>query len=403
MGKVVRSRLGRWIVGLGVAAALLAGLALAAGLLVRAYAPAISRERLEAALADALGRPVSIESVALSVWLGRAEIRNVRVGPSPGEGSEPILHLGRGELRVGISSLWRRQLVLSTILLEDVSLRLSGSSQAAPSPVLDIPETLEVGPVTVHIGTLRIERGNLLYRDEARGLTAEVRELRATARPARRGIDVRLSLAAFSLQTPDVRETLTEVEGSGWIHQDLVSITTLAGRWQDRPLRVAGEIRHPFTAADFTLRVQGEVDLAQVSQRIKPAWPLAGVATTEVDVRGLITAPQISGQLSVPNLTAGPIQARAVAIRGQWSQAETDLQVRTDVDLALLGAALKTGAPLSLHHQLCRLGHGGVRIDGYGRLSHYHLYWNLIYGTPAPFGCSLVQAVGYVVLGDYAD
>jgi len=347
VGEVARSRLRRWIVRLCVAGAILAGLALAAALALRAYAPALSRDRLEAALTEGLGRPVRIESVALSVWLGRAEIRNLRVEPGPGEGSEPILRLGRGELRVGISSLWRRQLVLSTILLEDISLRLSGSSQDAPPPVLDIPETLEFGPVTVRIGTLRVERGHLLYRDEARGLTAEVRDLRATARPARRGIDARLSLAALSLQTPDFRETLTEVEGSGWIHQDLLSITTLAGRWQDRPLRLAGEIRHPFTAADFTLRVQGEVDLAQVSQRIKPAWPLAGVATTEVDVRGPIKAPQISGQLSIPRLTAGPIQARDVAIRGQWNQAEIDLRVRTDVDLALLAAGLKTPWPLA--------------------------------------------------------
>jgi uncharacterized protein involved in outer membrane biogenesis len=341
------SRLRRWIVRLCVAGAILVGLALAAAFALRAYAPALSRDRLEAALTEGLGRPVRIESVALSVWLGRAEIRNLRVEPGPGEGSEPILRLGRGELRVGISSLWRRQLVLSTFLLEDVSLRLSGSSQDAPAPVLDIPETLEFGPVTVRIGTLRVERGHLLYRDEARGLTAEVRDLRATARPARRGIDARLSLAALSLQTPDLRETLTEVEGSGWIHQDLLSITTLAGRWQDRPLRLVGEIRHPFTAADVTLRVQGEVDLAQVSQRIKPAWPLAGVATTELDVRGPIKAPQISGRLSVPRLTAGPIQARDVAIRGQWSQAEIDLRVRTDVDLALLGAGLKTPWPLA--------------------------------------------------------
>jgi hypothetical protein len=173
------------------------------------------------------------------------------VEPDPGEGTDPILHLGRAELRVGISSLWRRQIVLSTILLQDVSLRVIGSRRQASSPPLEVPDTLEIGPVTVRIGTVRIERSRALYRDEGRGLDVEVQGLDATLRPVRRGVDASLRLAALSLQTPDLRETLTDVEGSGWVHQDLVSIRALAGRWQDRPLRLAGEIRHT-TAAVMT-------------------------------------------------------------------------------------------------------------------------------------------------------
>jgi len=74
VGEIARSRLRRWIVWLVVAGTLLGSLALAAALLLRAYAPALTRERLEAALAKGLGRPVRIESVALSAWLARAEI-----------------------------------------------------------------------------------------------------------------------------------------------------------------------------------------------------------------------------------------------------------------------------------------------------------------------------------------
>ena len=67
----------------------------------------------------------------------------------PGEGTEPLLRLGQGELHIGISSLWRRQLVLSTILLQDLEVRLSGPGRDAarrPSTFLD---TFEIGPVTV--------------------------------------------------------------------------------------------------------------------------------------------------------------------------------------------------------------------------------------------------------------
>jgi len=206
---------------------------------------------------------------------------------------------------------------MSTILLQDVSLRVTGSSRDPASPPLDVPDTLELGPITVRIGTVRIERGNIIYRDEERALDVGVQGLHAALRPVRRGIDMDLRLTSLSVRTAGVDEMVTNVEGSGWVHQDLVSIRALAGRWQDRPLRAAGEIRHPFTAADFDLRVEGEVDLAQVSERVKPPLPLAGVANAKADVRGPVKAPQISGQLSVPRLTAGPIQAQDVAIRGK--------------------------------------------------------------------------------------
>ncbi|MBP2672186.1 MAG: AsmA family protein, partial [candidate division NC10 bacterium] len=169
MGNVARWLRRRWIVCLVVGGALLAGLALAAALLLRAYAPSLSRERLEAALSEGLGRPVRIESVVLSLWLARAEIGNLRVEPGPGEGTEPILRVGRVEIRVGISSLWRRQIVLSTIRLQDVGLRVIASDRKASPPSLDVPDTLEFGPVTVRIGSVRIERARVVYRNEADG------------------------------------------------------------------------------------------------------------------------------------------------------------------------------------------------------------------------------------------
>ncbi|RPH99253.1 MAG: hypothetical protein EHM71_18455, partial [Zetaproteobacteria bacterium] len=281
------------------------------------------------------------------MWLGRAEIRNLRVDPGPGEGAEPIVQLGRGELRVGISSLWRRQVILSTVLLQDLVLRIVESGQGGSAPPLDIPDTLELGPVTVGIGTVRIERGRVLYRDQAQRLDVVAQDLDAALRPVRRGIDVSLRLATLSVQTPGLRETFAGVEGSGWVHQDLLSIRALAGRWETRPLRVDGEIRHPFATLDLALRVRGEVDLAQVSRRIEPPWPLAGIATVTGDIRGPLDAPRVSGQVSVPRLSAGPVQAQDVAVRGQWSPADLDLRVQTKLDLALLAGALKTPWPLA--------------------------------------------------------
>ncbi len=347
MTDATRARLRRWLIRLGIAGAILAGLVLTAGLLLRAYAPALSRERLEAALTEGLGRPVRIGRVALSAWLARAEIENLRVEPGPGEGTAPILSVGRAEIRVGISSLWRRQLVLSAIRLQEVTLRATGTGREASAPPLDVPDTLEFGPVTVRIGAVRIERGHIIYRDEARGLDVEARGLDATLRPVRRGIDVVLRLNAFVLRTAGVNETMTDIEGAGWLHQDLLSVRALTARWQDRPVRLTGEIRHPLAAADLDLHVEGGIDLAQVSKRVEAPWPLTGVATAKADVHGPLKTLQVSGDVSVPRLTAGPMQAQDVSVRGKWSQADLDLRIQGKVDLASLASGLKAPWPLT--------------------------------------------------------
>ncbi len=120
----------------------------------------------------------------------------------------------------------------------------------------------------------------------------------------------------WRLRCLHLRETITEVEGSGWIHQDRLTLRQLAGRWQERPLRVTGDVRDPFAVAEFDLRVQGEVDLAPLARHLDAPWPLAGMATVAVDVRGRSDAPEISGRVSVPRLTAAFIHARDVAARG---------------------------------------------------------------------------------------
>jgi hypothetical protein len=184
---------------------------------------------------------------------------------------------------------------------------------------------LELGPVTVRIGFVRIERAHVVYRNEADDTDVEARDLHATVRPVRRGLDVDLRLSALSARIAGIREMVTDIEGAGWLHRDLFSVRSLAARWQGRPIQLAGEIRHPLAAAEADLRVEGEVDLSQISQRVKLPWPLDGVATAKADVRGPLKAPQILGQVSVPRLTVGPVQAQDVAVRGTWRHGVLDL------------------------------------------------------------------------------
>ena len=322
---MARSRLRWWLVRLAVAGLVLAGLAAASSLAVRAYAPALSRDRLESALTEALGRPVRIEAVALSLWRGGIEITRLRVEPGAGEGPEPILQVARAGFRVGISSLWRRELVLSTILLQDAILRISGPGRDATPFALDVPDTFALGPITVRLGTLKIERGRATYRDDTRGLVVDIHDLNLTARPVRRGIDFEVRLSGVSLQTSDFRETIADVEGAGWIHQDRLAIRKVSGRWQERRIQATGEVRRPFATAELDLSIEGEADLASLSRRFAPPWPLAGVMTAQATVQGPLDTVEVSGRLAIPRLSAGPIRARDVAVRGRWKDGFLDL------------------------------------------------------------------------------
>lgn len=218
------SRRLRWLLWLLVAGSILAGLAIASALALRAYAPALARERLETTLTEVLGHPVHIEKVVLSLWRGRVVLRNLRVEPVPGEGTEPILRLDRLELSVRISSLWRRELVLSRILAQDLDLALPAPRPDSPPLSLDLPDAFAVGPITLRITTIQIQRGHVTYRDPGHGIALDAQGLESTASPVRRGIGFDFRLGRLALDVGRVRETATNVAAAGWVHRDQLSL-----------------------------------------------------------------------------------------------------------------------------------------------------------------------------------
>ena len=131
----------RWWILVCVALALLmAGMSVAGWLAFRAYAPLLAREQIEAALARALDRPVRIERVLLHPWLRRIVLENVVVASDPDWTREPLLVLERVEASLGISSLWRREVVLSRILLDGITMRATSQSTDSPLRSLLVPD-----------------------------------------------------------------------------------------------------------------------------------------------------------------------------------------------------------------------------------------------------------------------
>jgi autotransporter translocation and assembly factor TamB len=336
----MRRRLRWWSVTCLAVGLILAGLAVVSWLTFRAYGPALARERLEEALTRAVQHPVRIERVILRPWLGRLQILNVRVESVSPEDAEPIVRLGQVHFQFGISSLWKRELVLSKILLQDLTLRLVGPRGDSPPPTLDLPDRLEIGPIVLHIQTVQIQRGRVTYHDRRRDFTLHIQDLEATAHPQRRGIDATLRLGSLRLEWPGLSETVTDIEAAGWLHDRLASLRRVTGKWHEQEIRVSGEVRHPFAAPEAHLAIRGSLDLAQLPRAARTPEPIAGLAKGEMTLDGRWEDMRISGQIAVPNLTVGRLMARDVRVSGDVRHAfaapDLDLAVRGSLDLARL-------------------------------------------------------------------
>ena len=147
VGSLWRARRRRHL-GYAAGALLLAAVVFTAGswLAVRAWGPELARERLEPALSAALGRPVRVERVGIEPWLGRVVVTGVTAAALPGEAGPHLFTLGRVEANIGVSSLWRRRLVLRSVRLDDLDLRLSAGAGPALREIPILPEVIQAGP-----------------------------------------------------------------------------------------------------------------------------------------------------------------------------------------------------------------------------------------------------------------
>jgi autotransporter translocation and assembly factor TamB len=304
---------------------ILAGIAIGSWVVLERYGPLFAKERIEEALTRALDRRVTVGEVILRPWLGRLQVLNLEVRPDRSIGREPVLRLGRGQVGIGISSLWRRELVLSRILLEDLAVNLIASQPSDRPVALDLPERFELGPLTVQVKTVQVRRGRLRYQDRREQLILECQGVDALARPLDRGIDAMIQVAEFRLQLPEIREELTEIRAAGWIHQQRTSLRSLTARWHGREVQVSGEVRLPFDTPELRLKVRGDLELAEIAKRTQAPFVLTGTATVDAALVGPLDALRVAGQVRVPSLTAGPLRVTEMTVEGRWENRQLDL------------------------------------------------------------------------------
>src|SRR5262245_40212176 len=124
--------------------------------IVRLYGPRFTRDRVEAALGEALGQPVRVGAVALRPWLLRVSLADLSTTADPSAPTSISFQVRSLDVILRIESLWRRELVVSVALDDadvDTTVRLGGGGEFRPFP---LPESIALGPLHVKIGTIRL-------------------------------------------------------------------------------------------------------------------------------------------------------------------------------------------------------------------------------------------------------
>jgi autotransporter translocation and assembly factor TamB len=323
----------RWWRAALLGALAVVGVVLAASwVIVRVYGPAFTRERVEAALSEALGQPARVGAVRLTPWRGRLSLVDLDVPGTPPDGV--LLRAAAIDVNVDIASLWRRELTISAVATDlRLDMAVPRTDAAAPS-VFPLPRYFEVGPLRVGIGNIRVKGGHATIREPGADLTIEVRGADVTAWPVAGDLDVSGRLDTLRVDALGRHEQIDQVAVEGRLSADLIAIRQIGLYWQGEAMRVDGELRRPWGGSpELSLRVKGVIALGALAKAVGLDDRLDGKAQIAAEIAGPAAAPRIGGRVRIPELHVAGVEARDVSIDGGWG----DRKLRLDEIQARLG------------------------------------------------------------------
>ncbi|HTX52202.1 MAG TPA: translocation/assembly module TamB domain-containing protein, partial [Candidatus Baltobacteraceae bacterium] len=336
----------RWLSWAFLAILSLAGFFFALSLVIRSYAPVLTREGLQQALTGALDRPVQIERVSLRPWLGRITLRNVAVGPDEDGGPDPAFRVGKTEIQVSITSVWKRRLVVSGEL-SDVHFDLLATPKPKKPVRFEIPDSFRLGPIEVEVGSVRVHAGSGTFRDPREDVQVTVGGLEGSAHPLRRGLDTTVNVGSVAVEHAGRRVVVTDVTGSGWLGQELLTIRSVFARWMGHRLTAGGDMKHPFGHTLLALNVSGDLDIAAAAKIAQSPLPLTGLAHLEGTLQGPPAALEAAGRITAPRFVAGPVDAQRLDARVRWTAGTLDV---SDLSAQVFGGSLKGKATVVPAH-----------------------------------------------------
>lgn len=204
------------------------------------------RPLLTAKLQESLGRPVSLERIALG-WRGglALQCRGLTIAEHPAVEAEPLLQVESASVLVRLAPLLHKQIQVASIILTRPRIHVMRDAQgqinltglaAAAAPAAAPARTARVGEanVSLSIGSLRIHDGTLHWSDAMTNPPTElwVKALDVTITNIVPGRPMDLDVAAaVAGETPNVRVsgrlTPPSATGAGSVEQASVSIERL--------------------------------------------------------------------------------------------------------------------------------------------------------------------------------
>lgn len=329
----------RWLLVGALAVLVVAGsLAALSWWVARAYGPTLTRERVEAALAAALGRPARVERVVLRPWAGQLAMEGVAVAAGETWDAGTTLAVRRLSVQVGISSVWRRELVISRVRLEGVDARLSAGGGGRLALPERIPDRIALGPITARLGGVSIDDARVAYRDDARKLGVALEKVAGTARPVDGGLDVTVRARRLGVEYRALDETVEALDAAVRLRGQRLIVRHVTARWLGVTAQASGEVRSLVDAPESALDVDATGALAPLGARWAPGWRVDGTARVKARVNGPFQTLGVAGRLTVPRLRAGPVEAGEVAAKVVWRDGRLRLH---DIAARGLGGAVR--------------------------------------------------------------
>ncbi len=295
---------------------LISAIGIVSWLLSRTYGPQWARH-VETILSQELERPVGVDRVALHLW--RIEIEGVRVASGPTWDDGTLLSVKRAGIWLALSSLWRREIILSRIEVEDFDLRLSGDQAPGAGPPVIIPHQLELGPLLVQIGGIHLKNGQLIYTEEAAKRALIVQGLSGTVRPRDGATHLELRADAVRLEQADTVELLEHLQGDLLLHPDAAILNRVSFRWHRGDIRIAGEVLNAASKPELALTINANAPLEPLAVHFAVPWELKGTAQTQATIRGPLNNPRVVADIQVSELIAGPSTLRSVSLKADWN------------------------------------------------------------------------------------
>lgn len=298
----------RLVIALGLVVGVSALAALGSALIVRVWGPSLTSSRIAAAITDVTGRPARVHEVILEPLRGRVRILGLAVD----DPREPV-RVEQIEVSIRIESLWRRELVVS-IAVAGADARLEpGPRPDEPIP-FEMPERIQIGPITARLASISVERSRLRFEDPPRAVVIAVDGLTARGRPQARGLDLTARADVVQLRVADFQERLERLLAEGRVDATRILVRRLDLNDPRHEVRASGAIEAPWSREPTLAgEVKARLAAGPIAQGLGATIAVDGTLNVDVTLGGAFAAPILAGRMRAPQLDAAGLQARDLA------------------------------------------------------------------------------------------